>query len=234
MQMEFEGYIQQQPTYSHVGYLSAAVNHSVLDQNHMGIGLSLCITLVLTVAAMSLHRQARSGWSRAVFVVLAVGAGVFAVHSAYALIVPTWRIDPRLEQTLYSIEAVAARTEAWATAHGRVPTSEEWTAAFNIPETRDGWGRRFEYEVVDEPNLHDGQMYLLRVCDDTRRDLLSGRNLVSSDAGADGLFGTSDDRFTPELSILDYRKVNLARLQHGRAARDPLPELPNPWRRKKR
>ncbi len=227
MEMEFEGYIQQQSTYSHVGYTAAAVNHSVLDQNHMGIGLSLCITLVLTVVAMSVHRQTRTGWSRAAVVTLAILAGLFAAQSVYALFVPRFEIDPRFAQTLYNIEAMTAKTEAWAAENGRVPTVEEWGAQFAIPEARDGWGRPFEYEVLDEPGPFDGQLYTIRVCKQAQRIEMLYQT-ESSLAGPDGLFNTEDDFYMLGLSVLEYRKVDLSNLRHGRSARDPLPELPKP------
>jgi len=225
MQMEYEGYIQEQPAYSHVGYTAAAVNHSVLDQNHMGLGLSLCIMLVFTVAAMAARRRVVTRADRAIFAILIAGVAVFAAQSVYALIIPRWEIDPRFEQTLINIETMAAKTEAWAAEHGRVPTVDEWNAAFDIPEARDGWGRPFEYEVLDDPGPFDGQLYAIRVCKQAQR-VKTLYQTESGYAGPDGLFNTEDDFSMHGLSILDYRKVDLTGLQHGRAARDPLPELP--------
>ena len=225
MEMQFEGYIQQQPTYSHVGYTAAAVNHSVLDQNHMGLGLSLCITLVLTVAAMAARRHIVTRADRAIFAILIAGVAVFAAQSVYALAIPQWEIDPRFEQTLVNIETMTEKTEAWEREYGRLPTVDEWNAVFDIPEARDGWGARLAYKVLDEP-ARDGMMYVIQ----TSRDGLPGDyfRARSFEAGPDGLFHTEDDFYSLNLGILKHRKVDLSNLRHGRTARDPLPELPKP------
>ncbi len=244
MQMEFEGYIQQQPAYSHVGYAAAVLEAVAVDVRHGGprpgevlagqslIGASL---VCLVVAAVCWRRLAGRGTWRWV----AVGGSLLAGSALMVAGLHFRHLPPRIGDltaefvtTLYRLEELSAATDAFADEWGRHPTTDEWYALFPNGETLDGWGKPLRYvpgcpewAMEDHAVIASGlphedvmaQPYVIASMASLRGGY-PAQNVLSWQLGRDGVFGTQDDS---ELfkRVFEMTRTNANRLPHGRTPR---------------
>ncbi len=180
MRIEYEGVIEQGPTYQHVGYLAAANTRVVGHEVHLPQTLGFA-TLGLTILLITARASRRLGFARTL-----IGAAIGVVFIGLALawgmsstpIVEKYYNDPN-EQTRLRIHSHEQRVERYIDEHGQLPATlpprDDVTAPGTIEdENLDAWAREFRYEVFEEPD-EDGNLF----------------RVVS--AGADGVFGTEDD-----------------------------------------
>ncbi len=220
MRIEYEGAIEVQPAYQHVGYISACVDSYVSTTQRpyssllLGMALLFVVLSVLTARRMQGSRCWVLVTLAAVAAIVAGGAGVWALKN------PVKRPYTEFYVTVYRLEKLSADTEAWAEHHGRLPNADEWQAMHDPAELLDGWGHPFEYTIhPDEPGF-DGQFFAV-----TSLGIHRGKNgsdiwdIPSWILGGDGVFGTSDDR--PDFREMFYGfTLDPAIFPHGRSPRE--------------
>ncbi len=217
MRIEYEGLVEQQPTYQHVGYTAAATDGLVTpswrtDQSLVfGIAvLGIALVLIGTRQTMVTRKW---GW------IIGIMLGLSALGLAWMLpdaeAVPEGTMAPELHATLYWLERTVAETEAAAAQRGRPLNPSEWEAMY-IEPPRDGWHNAMWYVRLDEDESgRDGRSWHI-VSAGQYAGGGSQYPITSEWLGADGRFGTADD--TPELYSA-LRGVDLTRYQHYRTAR---------------
>ncbi len=231
MRIESEGFVEVQPTYQHVGYVSAAVNHNVLNQQAPPAGVFFGLALMSIVLAMMVQRKIGRSHGHPLSSVLAfAGLGLFVLGWArmHPGVVLHWRTEltPEFATTMYQMERLCAETEAWAAEHGRLPTADEWNAVHRNAEDCDGWGVPFEYRRWSEPSPFDDQCYEISMSSAQAKRIGSGykKPICSYHLGPDGLFGTDDDRRGhPALGSIEFHRADLSQFRHGRTPRKPRP-----------
>ncbi len=220
MRIEHEGYVQHQPTYQHVGYLSAGIDNNVILSDRPFSGLFFGFALLCAVMALSARRSSRGWIVKGAALILAVLAGGGVLAGAWSSLNPTWNMAPLLQKTIVTIERLSAETEAFAKENGRLPTEEEWTKAHTGEADLDGWGNPLIYTIQEEPDSFDGQLYRIATYRERYVTVKSPVLIGSDDFGPDGIFGTDDDKKSNiTFGILQYRKVDLSDFPHGRAPR---------------
>lgn len=198
MQVQYQGTIEAQPPYQHVGYTAAAV----MGSERSSVNANGAVLAVLAIAlVLTLHRCRRVPRFRRTaliggIVVLAVAPWTF-IHLPGDVVL-SYRLVPRFAATLLTLEQLVAQTDQMAGDLGRVPTPEEWTAQFG--EVRDAWGNGFvyrprhTYQIMD-----DGRGYEILSTngqgtpDREDRDRRYGWMVLSVWLGPDGVAGSSDD-----------------------------------------
>lgn len=196
MRIEYEGVIEQQPTYQHVGYFSAANVRLVNGKTDFPLvaGLATAALVFALVAARLVHRGSRKGGIAAGAVALAAVGCALAVGlqpfepASFEAITPNMSTYSRLMDP-------ASRVESYRKRHGGLPSElplrepDEGSGRHRgVWDTnRDAWGREFRYTVTGEG---EDQSFEIR------------------SAGADGEFGTADDLFNGmEKSPLDMDRA---------------------------
>lgn len=191
MQMEYEGYIQQQPTYSHVGYTAACIDTYVSTTRNPMSGMFIGAALLLMILATVTFRRSH-GWLR---FVVAPALVIATIASAYGALLslnsPAYHLSDAFYATLYRMERLVIATDAWCAEHGRAPTQTEWEKMFAEDDRKDGWGNQFAYD--------DSASYGRRPYQITSLGELRGRHpdivwdIPCYWLGSDGRFGTQDD-----------------------------------------
>ncbi len=208
MRIEYEGVVEQQPTYSHVGYVSVAstrMNSEPAAQAGLGIA---ALGLMLTLMAYGQRgRKARRTASIALGIVgmlMLLSGGILAATRGG--VSEKYYPSPYTE-TSYRLNLFDRPLNAVVEAGGELPAElprrevEDFQTADDVDDPNlDAWGRPFRY-VRDVPEEF-GRPY----------------NVIS--AGADGEFGTMDDI---DLSVQRG-------MAHDRALRgeEPWPERRDP------
>jgi len=202
MRIEHQGYIEVQPAYQHVGYVSAAYNiYATPNANASPTWLVGGGVLMVALALMTLRRS--GSWAKlvgCVFAMAAVGAGLAAAHAARQ---PTITLIPEFYQTLYNLELATHDTDRMAGKLGRPPTREEWARQMTgKPYARDGWGYPLEYQRDKQGAsfAYDERSYRVVAVPERMAGALgyvpTDRVLwdIGSDwLGTDGVLGTADD-----------------------------------------
>jgi hypothetical protein len=206
MRMEYEGTVQVQPPYQHVGYTAAAVmgsERSTVNANGAvlaALGIALLLTLYRCWRVPRFRKTALVGG----IVVLVVAPWTFLQLPGDVVL--SYHLVPQFAATLLTLEQLVAQTDRAAADLRRVPTPEEWTAQFC--EVKDAWGNGFVYRSRHAYQMmDDGRGYEILSTnghgpphrDDPDRDY--GWMVLSVWLGPDGVAGTSDDyhRLTEEL-----------------------------------
>jgi hypothetical protein len=195
MRIEHYGTIQAEPPYQHVGYTAAAVIASYSRFSSDMTFLFGSLVLAVTLAAMA-ARRTRVAWQwPAVAAVLIVIAGTAVAH--YTGHFETNSLQPQFYTTIYRLEDLSARTDAWIDEHGRLPTQAEWEAIEKGESELDGWQYPFQYQPLGQSNGKDGQEYIIisigKAPKKDDRALRSVWAIPSWLLGRDGVFGTWDD-----------------------------------------
>lgn len=220
MRIEYEGVIEQQPAYSHVGYTAAAFTTNEYvhggSRREMTAWAGVAI-LGLALVLMAGRRWRFAGAGRGAVTLGVIGLGLLAggISMGVMRTLPTGEMTPEFHATLVALERLVAETDAWVAAHGRPPTEDEWMRMHPVAP-RDGWGHPLEY--------HAGERGLIWWDKRGYRIVSLGRLRGKSDQivwdipsewlGRDGRFGTADDG--PELAA-GLEGVDLSR--YGRAVR---------------
>lgn len=242
MRIEMEGFIEQQPTYTHVGYTAAALQSVALaPRDHdlhpaqwaLGpslISASLLCLILATVSWRRLRHRSALRWIAAVGAVLAAStlmAGALRIREPVA---PVGVFTDEFITTLYRLETLSAQTEAFAERTGRYPTEDEWHEMFTGADIVDGWGQPFHYETgTPQWALAGGHMFGL-VEDNVRqygyvigsmaeaRGGWNAQDIHSWYLGADGVYGTPDDAETLKY-IFEKVRIDARAYPHGRTPR---------------
>jgi hypothetical protein len=217
MRIEHQGYMQVQPTYQHVGYLSAAVFEA---RAITGLGGAAWLTILLAVSlVVSPKLRPRLRWVVVTAVVLLGGAayGVWAlpfVHRA-----ADYQRGMQIHTVLRGIERDCQTVEEWAAEHGRLPTEREWAS----PTGR--WNSTCTYRRLDRRGA-DGQLFVIVSRPSAREGWGPDRDIVSTWFGPDALYATPDD--DPALTALLQAWLPGERGQgvHGRKPRQPARPVP--------
>lgn len=213
MDIEYEGLVEVQPTYQHVGYTAAAFDTDAYVNPAHRTEINAWSGMAVLGMALALIVGRRSGRTSAGAVAAAVLLGLALVGGAVALgidRVPAGTMTPEFHGTLVKLERLVAETDAWVAEHGRPPTEDEWAAMHEEPP-RDGWGHPFEYTALDSPN-QDGRLYQITSLGEHRghTDRLVW-DIPSFWLGEDGRFGTDDDWRTLQFGL---EGVDVERYQH--------------------
>lgn len=205
MRIEYQGTIEAQPPFQHVGYISAFPVHGSVQASgpfHMLYALAAAGAIAVALIAGRRERTRKAAIAGAFAVLCAMGVGAFL--GAF----PDQAMTPQFQRTLFDLEHLSAQTEAWAQQHGRLPTPDEWHAAIGSHMPRDERGPMYRYEVQEHASGRDGQHY--RVL----RTPLAQSQLL----GPDGLFGTADDAGSLKQTMRRLTPWE-PRPAHGRTAR---------------
>ncbi len=205
MRIEYEGTIEVQPPFQHVGYISAYPVHGSVQASapfHMFYAVIAAGAIAVALVAGRRERTRKAAIGGAFAVLCAIGVGAFL--GAF----PDQAMTPQFAKTLYDLEHLSAQTEAWAQQHGRLPTQDEWQAAIGSHMPRDERGPMYRYEVRSHASRFDGQHY----------QILRTRLAHSWLLGPDGLHGTADDEGSLKQTMRRLTPWQ-PRPAHGRTAR---------------
>ncbi len=216
MRIEIEGFIEQQPTYTHVGYTAAAM-HTVAfaprgyephpAQWALGpslISASLLCLILATVSWRQLKHRGALRWIAAIGAVLAASTLMAGALRIREPLPPVGNLAGEFVTTLYRLEKLCAETEAFAERTGRYPTEQEWHTVFTGEDARDGWGHPFKYglgrpewaasppEALPADGKQARDPYVIGSMAEARGDYPIS-SIFSYYLGADGVYGTSDD-----------------------------------------
>ncbi len=186
MRIEYEGMVEQQPTYQHVGYLASAKTEIVGYEAHAvapTLGFSVLALALLLITVRTYNRVHPFVTVLTVAGLVTCGALAVAWGTASTPIVEKYYLEPDLP-TRDRLSEHASRIEDELKQTGELPDtliyrepSDRWerkvVGTLEDPNL-DAWGREFRYERYGEPNA-DGHRF----------------SVIS--AGADGTFGTEDD-----------------------------------------
>ncbi len=212
MRIEYEGVIEQQPTYSHVGYVSVASTRINREPTAMtGLGLA-AIGLMLAIMAYRARAGRIPGSRSTIFgivgVLMLLGGGILAATNGG--VTEKYYRAPYAE-TGYRLYGLDQSLNAALEADRDLPAElaplkvAEFQTAGDVDDPNlDAWGSPFRY-MRDMPEEF-GRPY----------------NVIS--AGADGAFGTDDDL---DLSANVLRGVDYDFATRGEK---PWPEKPEPHR----
>ncbi len=241
MRIEMEGFIEQQPTYTHVGYTAAALQSVALaPRDHdlhpaqwaFGpslISASLLCLILATVSWRQLRHRGALRWLAAVGAVLAASTLMAGALRIREPLPPVGVFTDEFITTLYRLEKLSAETEAFAERTGRCLTEDEWHAIFTGEDARDGWGHPFRYGLGDpewadgppERLLPDGttppRPYVIGSMAQARGDYPI-RSIFSYYLGADGVYGTADDGEMLKY-IFERVRIDAGDYPHGRTPR---------------
>lgn len=241
MRIEYQGHVQNQTYYTHVGYTAAALAQ---DPRYFGqataptTGLMGAAILVL-LAGVMVARRARSSWRRLLALALftiAVGTAAQAIRTANQ---PRPNGRASLATTLYRLEKLSALTDAWLASNGRPPTLKEWRPLAAGLDT-DGFGQPLRYKLPD-PNErellqqdacysrggYDRELFSLQersgyviYANGTRgsSSSLDLTDLCNWHLGVDGLYGTADDTDLLKY-LLEKTRLTGTEYAHGRTPR---------------
>lgn len=222
MRMEYEGTVEAQPPYQHVGYLSAGIINGY-SRPEIGLSLLYAIAVVALVAKLRAMRLQGLPSQRAGETLVAIIIVVALVPALLGLYPPR-AMRSEFAETLLALERLTARTEGWAAEHGRLPTEAEWRDRVAGAPGRDGWGNALGYRLLAAPDLNDGQRYQIysiglpgggRKLPLARHDPYE---IPSSWLGHDGLSGTEDDAGELKSALRRVPKPLRSR-SHAREAR---------------
>ena len=183
VRIEYEGIVEQQPTYSHVGYFSAANARIVNGESDFPLAAGLATTALVfaLVAARLVGRGSRKGGIVVGVLALVAAGGVIALGlkpfqpASYEAITPNITTYWRLQDHAFQVESYRDRHGAFPSELPLREHDKDARRSLGIWNTnRDAWGREFRYTVTGES---DDQSFEVR------------------SAGADGKFGTPDDLF---------------------------------------
>jgi len=195
MRIEYEGVIEQQPSYQHVGYTAAAFDTDAYVSGGHRTEINAWSGMVVLGLAFGLIVSRRWGRSSTGGGIAAILLGLALVGGGVALgieLVPDGSMTPQFHATLYRLEGLCAATDAWVAEHGRPPTAEEWAAMHEEPPL-DGWGHPFEFTPYDSPG-RDGRLYCVTSLAENHGHSDSVVwDIPSWWLGRDGRFGTDDD-----------------------------------------
>ncbi|MFW5867500.1 MAG: hypothetical protein ACOCX2_06760, partial [Armatimonadota bacterium] len=146
MRIEYEGLVEQQPTYQHVGYVAAAtdglVNPAFRAEQSFASGIAVLGLALVLIATRQTVAARRWGW------IIGIMLGLSLVGVAWALprgaMVPEGTMAPEFHATLFWMEKAVAETEAAAAQRGRPLHLWEWNRMYTRPP-RDGWGNAMWY-----------------------------------------------------------------------------------------
>jgi len=226
VRIEQQGYIEVQPQYQHVGYLSAAVQGAYLDSEIRGAPFGLMGLGVIAVAgAFIVARRMRPCLARGALACGLLLAGLWVGHLGIGSAKSVQTLSPDYYVTLRNIEEACALTEAWTEELGRLPTDAEWSARMEgRPCALDGWGRALVYDPQPAPPPpSDGQLYVVssRGMRPSPEDFAVWA-VHSTELGPDGLFGTPDDNSAVRRGRGGDWTIP-TRYEHGRTAREATP-----------
>ncbi len=196
MRIEYEGTIEVQPQYQHVGYGSAAITGSSQPAVTAGLLYALAVFGVLVALRLRLPgpRGRRLGIGLGIAMVCGMAAAV-----GYGLL-PSREMTPRFHRALIDLERLCLHTETWAEAHGRLPSESEWEAAIGAVGPRDGFGQPYWYHTCERPDPSGqsyaigGEMSVPGRWAPTGAPIRRHERVTSYLLGADGLFATPDDQ----------------------------------------
>lgn len=212
MRIEYEGMVEQQATYQHVGYLAAGTDGLVAPswrtEPSFASGIAVLGIALVLIAARQTAATRRWGW------IIGIMLGLSLVGVAWALPRPEevaeGTMTSEFHRTLFWMEKTVAETEAAAAQRGRPLHLWEWNRMYPRPP-HDGWGNPMWYVRLDDGETgRDGRSWRIVSAGQGGR---GGETyeITSEWLGADGRFGTADD--TEELASA-LRGVDLSRYRH--------------------
>jgi len=222
MRIEYEGTVEAQPPYQHVGYTAAGII-SGYSRPEVGLSLLYAIAVIALVAWLRGLRLADRGSQRARETLLALTI-VLAFVPVLLGVYPPRVMRSEFTQTLLSLERASARVEQWAAENGRLPTQAEWPRQVASAADRDGWGNALGYRLLPAPDRDDGQRYQVYSTGrpgEGRKlpaSLQHLHEIPSNWLGHDGLSGTEDDARELKSALRRVPKM-LRSHTHGREAR---------------
>ncbi len=195
MRIEAQGHVEVQPTFAHVGYISAMADGVYFETRvtPSAITAGLCLLSLVCALAASRKSAKRLQWTLGL---LAAGAVVIP-GCAYLRGRPELTLAPDYHRSLVCLERAVEFTDGWIEELGRAPAPEEWSARVASEDWAvDPWGGQLRYELLDEPSRDDGRAYVVTAGRQTGRPEVDRATwgIPSSDLGRDGVFGTPDDR----------------------------------------
>ena len=149
MRIEYEGTVEAQPPFQHVGYVSAGLVTDRSIEVPRGALLGAALLSVALMAALVARRQRRLPriWvpaSVAACLLAAVAAWSFT-HAGYpSTLYRTSSLTPPYAKTLLDMERLIVQTDALCKELGRTPSGAEWQRSFG--GERDGWGEPYFYD----------------------------------------------------------------------------------------
>ncbi len=241
MRIEMEGFIEQQPTYTHVGYTAAALQSvAIAPRNYAPdpgqwiigpslISASLLCLILATVSWRQLRHRGALRWIAAIGALLAASALMAGALRVRELKPPIGDLTDEFVTTLYRLEKLCAETEAFAEGTGRYPSEDEWHTMFTSEDARDGWGHPFRYglghpdwaegppEVLPPGGEQARDRYVIGSMAEARGDWHL-RSIFSWYLGDDGVYGTPDDSEFLKY-IFEKVKIDARAYPHGRTPR---------------
>lgn len=201
MRIEYEGTVEVQPPYQHVGYTAAGIINGY-SRPEVGLSLLYAIAVIALVAWLRGLRLADKPSQRARETLLALTI-VLAFVPVFVGVYPPRVLRPEFTATLLSLERASARVEQWAAENSRLPTQAEWPKQVASAADRDGWGNSLGYRLLAAPDPNDGQRYQIysrgrpgegrKLPAAVRAALQDDHEIPGSWLGHDGLSGTDDD-----------------------------------------
>lgn len=222
MRIEYQGTVEAQPPYQHVGYTAAGIINGY-SRPEIGLSLLYAIAVVALVAKLRSLRLRGLPAQRARESLIAMLV-VLAFVPVFMGVYPPRVMRSEFTETLLSLERLSQQTERWAAEHGRLPTEVEWRDAVAGAGGRDGWGNVLGYRLLAAPDPDDGQRY--RIYSNGRPgagqrlpvQLQKLCEIPGSWLGPDGLSGTEDDAGELKSALRRVPKL-LRRQPHAREAR---------------
>ncbi len=204
MRIEYEGTIEAQPPFQHVGYVSAGLVTDRSIEVPRGALLGAALLSVALMAALVARRQRRLPriWvpaSVAACLLAAVAAWSFT-HAGYpSTLYRTSSLTPPYAKTLLEMERLIVQTDALCRELGRTPSGAEWQRSFG--GERDGWGEPYFYDPAarDKWPTELGRDYMIcsfrgRSSDPGEHDpFYVATSIQSAWLGPDGVVATEDD-----------------------------------------
>lgn len=220
MRIEYQGHVEANPSYSHVGYLSAAQVPSVFKADQSGAWVFLGLALLCAVSARRLAARGRGALLGLGVVACLVAAGAAAV--AFASSLRHYELTPAFTLTVQRLERLSEATDNFERQHKRLPTQQEWSRLGTPEDHEDAWGNAFVYTLENRFADRDGRPYGIMVAEASHS--MPGR-LSSAAFGRDGLIGTEDDCQAAGsiLGNLKHHGIDLTTFPHGRTPRPPSP-----------
>lgn len=230
MRIEYQGHVQNQTYYTHVGYLSSGLRGVNDVRTDPLSGVCLGAVILLLLLSVTSVRRLRTKWRwplAALLVIAAIGSGALAYSKSRQVV-----LTPDYYLTIYRIERLSALTDGWIERNGRPPTVSEWNAMCPAEEREAGRGKSLRYALLrkdewlsaaaTQPSLQatiTRAGYVIWWPVHGTVDWPAGGELTNWHAGSDGLFGTRDDARSLRLA---FRQKQLAppKYAHGRTPRE--------------